>query len=117
MRGGQRVFNYRLSRAWRIIENCFGIASAVLRKPIELEPEKVSTIVPAIWVLHNFLWPVLKNDIENIENGTIQPGEWRQKNEVLLPIQVNRNLRGNVFTKEVQEKLTQYFQEEGDVSW
>lgn len=58
LRGGQRVFNYRLSRARRIIENCFGIASArfrVLRKPIELEPEKVSIIVSAICVLHNFL--------------------------------------------------------------
>ncbi|XP_030750675.1 putative nuclease HARBI1 [Sitophilus oryzae] len=128
LHGGQRVFNYRLSRARRIIENCFGIASArfrVLRKPIELEPEKVSIIVSAICVLHNFLMTRSQNlyapngtfDIENHENGTIQPGEWRQETKALLPLQLNRNLRGNLYTKEVQKELTKYFQEEGEVPW
>lgn len=128
MHGGQRVFNYRLSRARRIIENCFGIASArfrVLRKPIELEPEKVSIVVSAICVLHNFLMtrserlyaPYGRFDIENQQNGNIQPGEWRQETEGLLPLQVNRNLRGNIDAKEVQVELTKYFQEEGEVPW
>ncbi|KAK2578332.1 hypothetical protein KPH14_012633 [Odynerus spinipes] len=44
----ERVFNYRLSRARRIVENVFGVMSAVfrvLRKPILLQPDKVTDIV------------------------------------------------------------------------
>jgi hypothetical protein len=58
MHGSQRIYNYRLSRARRIIENVFGLVSArfrLLRTHIELEPDKVSIIVSAICVLHNFL--------------------------------------------------------------
>ena len=54
----QRVFNYRLSRARRIIENTFGIASArwrVWRQPILASPEKVTSIAKAVCVLHNYL--------------------------------------------------------------
>lgn len=53
-----RVFSYRLSRARRIIENVFGLVAVrfrILRKPIELGPEKTTCIVSAICVLHNFL--------------------------------------------------------------
>ncbi|KAJ8875497.1 hypothetical protein PR048_023392 [Dryococelus australis] len=51
----ERTFNFRLSRARRIVENVFGIASAifrVLRKPMLLQPE---TIVNTVAYLHNFL--------------------------------------------------------------
>lgn len=90
LHGEQRIFNYRLSRARRIIENAFGLASArfrLLRRPIELEPEKEITIVSAVCVLHNFLMTRAKKlyapygsfDVKDHENSTIQPGEWRQK--------------------------------------
>lgn len=54
----QRVFNYRLSRARRTVENVFGIASAVfrvLRKPMLLEPRKAELVIMAVAHLHNFL--------------------------------------------------------------
>ena len=53
-----RVFNYRLSRARRTLENAFGITSArfrVLRKPILLIPDHVEWVVSACCVLHNIL--------------------------------------------------------------
>ena len=54
----QRIFNYRLSRARRVVENVFGIFAnrfRVFRSPINLSPQKVETIVPAATVLHNYL--------------------------------------------------------------
>lgn len=53
----ETVYNYRLSRARRIIENIFGIASArfrVLKRAMEHKPENVAKIVSAVCILHNF---------------------------------------------------------------
>nr|CAH7714623.1 unnamed protein product [Callosobruchus chinensis]CAH7726808.1 unnamed protein product [Callosobruchus chinensis] len=54
----ERIFNYRLSRGRRIIENVFGIVSArfrVLRRNMELPKQKATQIVCAVCVLHNFI--------------------------------------------------------------
>ncbi|CAH2021440.1 unnamed protein product [Acanthoscelides obtectus] len=98
----ERVFNYRLSRARRIVENVFGIMSAVfrvLRKPMLLQPDIVTDIVMTCALLHNFLrrskrsrliyTPPGSFDTEN-DDGEIQPGSWRDdQNGVasLLPLQ------------------------------
>jgi len=87
----ERVFNYRLSRARRVVENAFGIMSSVfrvMRKPMLLEPEKVTNITLTCVLLHNFLRrsktssskysPSGIFDIEN-EEGQIIPGTWRQE--------------------------------------
>ena len=53
-----RIFNYRLSRAHRIVENEFGIIANrfhVLRKPLIQNPKSTVNIVLAVCVLHNFL--------------------------------------------------------------
>ena len=54
----QRVFNYRLSRARRVVENAFGQLSQRFRvfgRPIPLAPIKVEKIVMASCCLHNYL--------------------------------------------------------------
>lgn len=60
-RGSQeRVFNYRLSQARRVVENAFGILSSVFRvrvqwKPMSLEPKTATKIVLTTINLHNYL--------------------------------------------------------------
>lgn len=89
----KRVYNYRLSRARRIIENCFGIWAArwrIFRKSIIAGLKTVDAIVKATVCLHNFLQkksnerreedqnsycPSTLVDHEN-DNG-FQPGQWR----------------------------------------
>ena len=54
----RRIFNYRLYRARRVVENSFGILNSrfgVFQKSINLCPEKASLIVLACCYLHNFL--------------------------------------------------------------
>jgi hypothetical protein len=54
----QRIYNYRLSRARRVVESAFGILSQrflVFKKNISLHPDKVQTVVMAACCLHNFL--------------------------------------------------------------
>ncbi|XP_036143379.1 protein ALP1-like, partial [Monomorium pharaonis] len=89
------IFNYRLSRARRLIENTFGILASrwrVFRKPILMHPKSVDKIIMATICLHNYL--KTKNDLRPIENrmycppnfidieqadGNIIPGMWRNE--------------------------------------
>lgn len=53
----ERSFNYRLSRARRIVENAFGVMASVFRvfrRSIQLTPENTTTVVLACVHLHNF---------------------------------------------------------------
>ena len=54
----QQVYNYRLSRARRTIENAFGILSAklrIFRKPIKANVDSVDKLTKATVCLHNYL--------------------------------------------------------------
>lgn len=124
----QRVFNYRLSRARRVIENVFGIMSArfrVLRKPIHLEPEKTNKVVLACSVLHNYLITTNKvvyapvNSFDQYDdNGNVtSPGEWRAEevSATMYPLESVGNSSADV--KEIQREFMYYFTDEGEVSW
>ena len=54
----QQIYNYRLSRARRIVENAFGVLAArwrVYHTKLAVRPQWVNSIVKATCVLHNFL--------------------------------------------------------------
>ena len=54
----KRIYNYRLSRARRVVENAFGRLSArwqFLRSPIQAQPEKAGNSILASVAHHNWL--------------------------------------------------------------
>ena len=85
----KRIFNYRLSRARRIVENTFGILAnrfRIFMSPIALDPKKVESIVMACCSLHNFLrkeahrvyTPPGSLDTEDPDTHQLSLGDWRQ---------------------------------------
>lgn len=82
----EHIFNYRLSRARRVIENTFGIMTAkwqILRSCINCSPEHAEKIVKALVCLHNFLIPCNNTEycppwsVDTEHNGEIEMGTWR----------------------------------------
>lgn len=54
----KRIYNYRLSRARRVVENVFGILSSrfrIFKKPILVDIKNIDILVLACCSLHNFL--------------------------------------------------------------
>lgn len=124
----QRVFNYRLSRARRIIENVFGICAArfrLLLKPIDMKPEKVTKAVLAICALHIFLMTrtasryVTDCDFDRDNNGLITPGNWRSElgTQHMQPIQSTINGRVSQNAQTIREEFKNYFTSAGEVEW
>lgn len=125
----QRIFNYRLRRARRIVENAFGILANRFRiflSPILLSPENVQKITLASCVLHNFLrektpsgyTPPGSLDVEDIENGRVNDGEWRsESSEALRSIRVTGTNNYKPDAKAVRDQFCDYFNTVGTVPW
>lgn len=122
----ERIFNYRLSRARRVIENVFGIMASVfrvLRKPLLVEPDKAAIIVMTICHLHNFLREnssnyITSNEIDTEVYGQLREGSWRHDSEMtsFRPI-VNTGRRSAKQIKEIRDELADYFMNEGSIPW
>lgn len=122
----QRVYNYRLSRARRIVENVFGIMSArfrVLRTPINLNAEKTKKVVLACCVLHNYLMSDKKiyAPPQTYDNGDQNSGTWRQdpipENLTMFSLQRRSHGAHESLASTVQKEFTAYFVEEGELEW
>lgn len=128
----KRVFNYRLSRARRIVENGFGLLAAVFRifrKPIEIRNQStVIDIVLTCVYLHNFLRlqpdsgrfysPPGSLDSEDASTGQIIPGSWRDliaNDTGMIPFRpVPRN--ASRLAQVMRDEFTNYFMsDEGSV--
>jgi len=123
----RKVFNYRLSRARRIVENVFGIMAArfrIFHTQINLEPKNIDSIVMACCVLHNFLMKSAPNtyaptevlDHDDIENGITTFGLDSQDSNM---DRLDRRTQGNTnnAAKNVREDFMSYFSNEGKVPW
>lgn len=115
----KRIFNYRLSRARRVVENTFGILATRFRiflQPINLKLENVEKVVMATCVLHNFLRRRSSNtyipsnfDTEHLDEVAIA--------ENFSNIHEELNQQESESAKEVRDLYKNYFSHEGVVPW
>ena len=127
----KRIYNYRLSRARRTIENSFGIMAArwrIYQRPIRASVQTVEKIVKATLCLHNYLrltenacyLPSGFVDSENGE-GDLVEGDWRaiaQHDDGMANL---GRIGGNRYTFEAaryRDDFKQYFNSDlGAVPW
>ncbi|XP_023312981.1 protein ALP1-like [Anoplophora glabripennis] len=123
----KRIFNYRLSRARRVVENAFGISSSVfrvLRKPMLLEPAKAEIVVMSVIVLHNYLRTHSRNlytppgSLDHEVNGVIIEGTWRN-DEGMTSMRHLRNApkRSSSYVNEIRKEISEYCINEGVLPW
>jgi hypothetical protein len=82
-----RVFNYRLSGARRVVENAFGILAnrfQCLLTTLKQEPHNVESIILACVCLHNIMRMRYSGDQNALldredENHQVIPGSWRDE--------------------------------------
>ena len=119
----ERIFNYRLSRARRIVENAFGILAhrwRCLLTTLLQKPETVTSIVMACVCLHNLMrirYPTLQNyEVDQEENNKLVPGSWRTDNP-LVPLRPGGQ-RQSVAAKHQRDYLSAYYMSPvGSVPW
>ena len=132
----ERIFNYRLSRARRIIENTFGILVSrfrIFHRPIISNIDHAKFITKAAVALHNFLMKTQSNNVNgnfsycppdfvDQDDGSVQiPGQWRREvHDVQGMERINCQGSNNSAreAKEIRNDFKEYFNSgEGSVPW
>lgn len=113
----KRIFNYRLSRARRVIESAFGILVArwkIFRKPIIASLTLSEKIVQATCCLHNF---IINNEGNDRYYSTLQAAN--NANENLIDITNSRYYEINSCTNvaNIRNNFAVYFEGDGAIPW
>ncbi|KAH7974134.1 hypothetical protein HPB49_010290 [Dermacentor silvarum] len=128
----KRIFNYRLSRARRVIENAFGIMAQkwrILRRPFKAKDDNVRRIISACVVLHNFLLkesPTSRSaycppgTADHLDwQGNITEGSWRAEDSsnTALPSLRSTGCHSTRAAYRVRDLLAKYFVTDGKIPW
>ncbi|XP_071581623.1 uncharacterized protein [Temnothorax nylanderi] len=124
----QRIYNYRLSRARRVVENAFGILASrwrIFQKPLNNTLETVDSIIKATICLHNLLMDTTQYCAETYAdrqsaNGQIIAGEWRTIIDERINFRSLSNCGSNNHARnasDIRNTFADYFINEGQVPW
>lgn len=112
----QRIFNYRLSRARRVVENTFGILAnrfRVLLNVNPLIPEKVVLITQACCTLHNFL----RKEMQTKYTGSEPEKDIDRRYTLTHGLTAQSGNRSKKAALEIREEFKIYVNGVGSVPW
>jgi len=115
-----KIFNYRLSRARRTVENAFGILASrfrIFRKAIDLSVEKVELITLTACALHNFI--KYEDEVWEEFNYEVMDANLFQGTFVDMTVNVEDDSLAHEISAaaEIRKVFTNYFNNEGAVPW
>lgn len=117
----QRIYNYRLSRARRCVENSFGIMASrfrVLLSAICLGPNKVDEIILACCSLHNLLRTIAPTKYVLPADDHYNALQMKSQTINLRTARVSGCRSATQQAKKYRDSLCDYFSStEGSVSW
>ena len=122
----ERIYNYRISRARRVVENAFGILAnkwRCLLFKLSLKPDRIPVVVTACCILHNLLIANRLRDEANLvdrENAQHQviDGGWRENETIMEPLDPLRGSQMTQAAKIQRQYLVDYVNsEDGAVPW
>ncbi|CAN7989589.1 unnamed protein product [Ixodes pacificus] len=121
----KKVFNYRLSRARRCVENAFGILVSRWRSflgTVEGDVELVTDMIKAAVCLHNFLMAdnaYCPNDYGDRPQGrAVQEGQWRQTVSQIGTCNAAAGKRPAQAAIDMRDEISDYFMSaEGSLPW
>ena len=116
----KQIFNYRLSRARRIVENAFGIVAQRFRlfnRRIPLCPMNVDTVIKACCLLHNYLME--EKDTASIMNRLNPEQEpYLQDDGATLDLDNLNGYRSAATVQALRNLFCTYFNRpEGSINW
>ncbi|KAH7985979.1 hypothetical protein HPB49_026176 [Dermacentor silvarum] len=125
------IFNYRLSRARRCVENAFGILVSrwrIYERQINLQPENADSVVKATCILHNFL-SMTANAAATYRPpgyaechdvfGSVHNGTWRlgTASAAVFGLQGAKARNSTNVANSVRKVFMNYFKNERQVAW
>ncbi|XP_050551873.1 uncharacterized protein LOC126911056 [Spodoptera frugiperda] len=103
-----KIYNYRLSRARRIVENAFGILQErfeLCQKGIQVQPKYIDNIILACTCLHNFIIGGTSTESQSIASVSIN-------------LENDNNMNNALDGTTVREMFKDYFNsDEGSIPW
>lgn len=122
----EKIANYRISRARRLVENVFGICASrfrIFRRPIIADVETVTSATKAVVAIHNYLmagrrfgenqeYYASQYSDEEVNTDGVEMGEG------LLPLRRAGSNNYSKSAKEIRDDFRDYFNSnEGSVPW
>lgn len=122
----ERIYNYRISRARRVVENAFGILAnrfQVLMSTMQHQPSTIRLIVMTCMLLHNLMrtrYPRMQNNLIDREDRqrNLIPGAWRQGRNMRDCVVQGAPNRANNEGKAIRNTLRHWVNSPaGEVPW